>query len=347
MLSFSANVMHLSTYIADNWAHLSSNNKKKKKSKSLLILLEMQKWQIIAFSFSIVIWLHRLIETLEYLLIRWQWIFRDETKADNNIIPEIRATHSLGPARACFVSLLPRFAGDGAAVEVGALVLLVHPDQSAHVRVGRGGFLQRSVLLLERHLRLQVLLLPGQEAVPNLAVSQGDGAVPAAQLGGWVLAVPPGQERAHTSGGAAATRIRGGGVLAQARFGTDAGHHSRFIGPGLGARFGCWADPVGAVPQVDGEVFEPLCHSSSGWDPRTSLQCAAPSCAMHQGHQGPRGRTFGKSQPLLTKDFRCFSPLSSEPTPLTPLQNEFLQRKEKSQIARFTIGERKKEKKSH
>lgn len=63
---------------------------------------------------------------------------------------------------------------------------------------------------------------------------------------------------------------------------------------------------------------------------------------MHQGHQGPRGRTFGKSQPLLTKDFRCFSPLSSEPTPLTPLQNKFLQRKEKSQIARFAIGERKK-----
>lgn len=117
-----------------------------------------------------------------------------QNRPQNNLI-YMRRTHSLAPARARFLSLQSHFGGDGAAVEVRALVLLVHPDQSTHVRVGRGGFLQRSVLLL----RLEVLLLPGQQAVPNFNVSRRVGAVPAVHFSGRVLAVPPGQERAHTS----------------------------------------------------------------------------------------------------------------------------------------------------
>lgn len=142
-------------------------------------------------------------------------------------------THSLGPTRGRFLSLGYHFTGDAAAAEVGTLVLRVHPDQPVHVRVGGRGFLQRSVLLLNRHLRLDVLAtFPGQQVVPNFAISRGVGTVPA-QLGGRVLSVSPGQKRADTSGtpGGAVGR----GVFAVARFGadwfgTDAGHHPRFAG---------------------------------------------------------------------------------------------------------------------
>lgn len=140
---------------------------------------------------------------------------------------------------------------DGTAVEVGAFVLFVHPDQPADVGIGGWGALQGSVLLLlllkHRLLALGVLAaLSGQERVPNFSILLGAGDTGSAQLYGRIFSVSPGQERPNsstTSRPSSSACAVGGGVFTQTRFGvcrlgTDAGHQPTFIGSGLGAGLG-------------------------------------------------------------------------------------------------------------
>lgn len=175
-------------------------------------------------------------------------------------------THRLCLALGWFLCFRYHLVGDGAAVEVGAFVLFVHSDQPVDVSVGRRGAFQRSVLLLKHRLRFGVLAtFPRQERVPNFAILRRADTV-SAQLHGWVLSVSPGQEGPNSSTSSACVVTRR--VFAMARFGawcfgTNAGHQPGFIGSGLWAWLGGWADSVGTILQIDGELLEPLCHCNS------------------------------------------------------------------------------------
>ncbi len=130
--------------------------------------------------------------------------------------------------------------GDGAAAEVGAFILFVHPDQTVDVSVGRRGAFQRSVLFLKHRLRFGVLAtFPRQKAVPNFSILRGAHTV-SAQLSGRVLTISSGQERPNSSTSSAGAVSRG--VFAVARFGarcfgTNAGHQPGLIGSWLRAGF--------------------------------------------------------------------------------------------------------------
>lgn len=212
-------------------------------------------------------------------------------------------THSLCLALGWFLCLRYRWTGDGAAVEVGAFVLFVHSDQPVDVSVGRRGTFQGSVLLLKHRLRFGVLAtFPGQEVVPDLPIFQGTHPV-STQLCGWVLSVSSGQERPDSSTSSACAVRRG--VFALARFGaccfgTNAGHQPGFIGPRLWAGFGGWADPVGAILQIDGELLEPLCHCNTDGNQWTSLPVPTPFSAIHRGpRDAPLESLSNKRLPLL------------------------------------------------
>jgi len=195
------------------------------------------------------------------------------------------ATHHLGLALAWFLCFGYHLIGDGGAVEVGAFVLFVHSDQPADERVGRWRAFRGSVLLLKHRQRFGVLAtFSRQEVLPNCAIFRGDGTT-STQLCGGVLPVSSGQERPDSS-----ARGVPRGVLPMTRFGarcfgTDAGHQPGFIGSRLWARFGGWADPVGTILQVDGELLEPLCHGDSVGNQYSSLPAATPLCAIH--HRAP------------------------------------------------------------
>lgn len=124
--------------------------------------------------------------------------------------------------------------GDGTAVEVGGLVLLVHSDQPVHESVARRGALQGSVLLLIHRLRFGVLAtFPRQEVVPNFSIFRGTCAVPA-QLCSRVFSVSPGEERSNSS--ASSSRAVSRGVLSgfgACCFGTNAGNQPGSVGSGL------------------------------------------------------------------------------------------------------------------
>lgn len=167
--------------------------------------------------------------------------------------------------------------GDAAAAEVGACVQRVDADQP--VDVGVCGTPRGSEGLLALRLGSGVPAAPpGKQSVPNVSIL-GRTRAASTRIRRRVLAVLSGQERAHTSAVG-----RGGFVMDRFgawRFGTDAEPGS--VGPGLGARFGRRADPVGPVLQVYGELLEPLCHGRG--------TCAPLGTAA----RGPRDAPFGTS----------------------------------------------------
>lgn len=219
-----------------------------------------------------------------------------------------RGTYGFCFALGCFLRLRCHCAGDGTAVEAGTLVLLVHSDQPTDVCVGRRRALNGSGLLIKHRLCFGVLAtFPRQEVVPHFPIFRRAHAV-STQLYSRVLSVSSGQERPDSStySSSSACAIRGG-VFAMARFGgrrfgTDARHQTCFIGSRLRAWFGDWADPVGTILQVHGELFEPLCHCNSDGNLQTSLPVPALCISIHQG---PRDAPL-EITAFLTKDFRCF-----------------------------------------